>query len=80
MKVSIFIIKEKLVYYEDKIENFDKTVKLLDGQFYKLKKTLSELKKDLELISKKEQIQIVGGKKEKSQMKWTIKCGGIIPQ
>ena len=43
-------------------------------------KTLSELKKDLELISKKEQIQIVGGKKEKTQMKWTIKCGGIIPQ
>ena len=43
-------------------------------------KSLSELKRDLELISKKEQTQIVGGKKEKHQIKWTIKCGGIIPQ
>ena len=31
----------------------------------KKQKTLAELKKDLELISKKELTQIVGGKKEK---------------
>ncbi len=43
-------------------------------------KSLSELKKDLELISKKEMSRIVGGKNEKPQIKWTIKCGGIVPQ
>jgi hypothetical protein len=43
-------------------------------------KSLSELKKDLELISKAELTKIVGGKKEKAPIKWTIKCGGILPQ
>ena len=46
----------------------------------KKRKTLAELKKDLELISKKELTQIVGGKKEKPKLTWTIKCGGLIPQ
>ncbi|GAB1398527.1 hypothetical protein MASR1M65_33070 [Saprospiraceae bacterium] len=46
----------------------------------KKQKTLAELKKDLELISKKELTQIVGGKKEKPKLTWTIKCGGLIPQ
>ncbi|MBL7831496.1 MAG: bacteriocin [Saprospiraceae bacterium] len=46
----------------------------------KKQKTLAELKKDLELISKKELTQIVGGKKDKSQLSWTIKCGGLTPQ
>ncbi len=45
----------------------------------KVRKSLMDLKNDLQIINKDDMNHLIGGK-SKGKIRWKASCGGIVPQ